>query len=47
VKRFSTQKESILVAGATKMQQNDDYVCGMHAWGLSGVMINRQVHNIT
>ena len=36
VKRFSTQKESILVADVTGTQQNDGYVCRMHAWSRSG-----------
>ncbi len=36
VKRFSTQKESILVADATGTQQNDGYVCRMLAWSRSG-----------
>ncbi len=47
VKRFSTQKESILVAGATGTQQNDGYVCGMHAWSRPSVtaIYTVQVHN--
>lgn len=48
VKRFSTQKESILVAGATGTQQNDGYVCRMYAWSRSGataIYCLLRVHN--